>query len=33
MASAGDIPAGIDAFVAALAKHKHFARETNPPRV
>jgi catalase len=25
--------AGLDAFVAALAKHRHFARETDPPRV
>ena len=23
----------IDAFVAALAKHRHFERETDPPRV
>jgi catalase len=23
----------VDAFVAALAKHRHFERETNPPRV
>ena len=22
-----------DAFVAAIAKHRHFARETDPPRV
>jgi catalase len=25
--------AGQDAFIAALAKHRHFARETDPPRV
>jgi catalase len=25
--------AGADDFVAALAKHRHFARETDPPRV
>src|SRR6185503_21297920 len=25
--------AGTDAFVAAIAKHRHFARETDPPRV
>jgi catalase len=24
---------GIDDFVAAIAKHRHFARETDPPRV
>jgi catalase len=24
---------GIDEFVAAIAKHRHFARETDPPRV
>jgi threonine dehydrogenase-like Zn-dependent dehydrogenase len=23
----------IDNFVAAIAKHRHFARETDPPRV
>jgi catalase len=22
-----------DAFVAAIAKHRHFQRETNPPRI
>ena len=31
--SATDGAALVDAFVAALAKHRHFARETNPPRV
>jgi hypothetical protein len=31
VAQAGDAPA--DAFVAALAAHRHFARETDPPRV
>ena len=25
--------AASDAFIAAIAKHRHFARETNPPRV
>jgi catalase len=25
--------AGPDAFVQALARHRHFARETDPPRV
>jgi catalase len=25
--------AGADDFVAAIAKHRHFARETDPPRV
>ena len=25
--------AGPDVFIAALAKHRHFARETDPPRV
>jgi catalase len=31
VAPPGDVPA--DAFVAALAAHRHFARETDPPRV
>jgi catalase len=26
-------PAGLDAFVAAVARHRHFERETDPPRV
>jgi catalase len=30
---AAAIDQGIDAFVAALAKHRHFERETDPPRV
>jgi catalase len=29
----GDDARGIDRFVAAIAAHRHFARETNPPRV
>jgi catalase len=28
-----DTSAGTDDFVAAIAKHRHFARETDPPRV
>lgn len=28
-----DASDGADAFVAAIAKHRHFARETDPPRV
>ena len=28
-----DTSAGTDDFVAALATHRHFARETDPPRV
>jgi catalase len=28
-----DIASGIDAFITALGQHRHFARETNPPRV
>jgi len=28
-----DAGAGADAFVHAIAKHRHFARETDPPRV
>ena len=30
---ASDAGAVTDAFVAAIAKHRHFARETDPPRV
>jgi catalase len=30
---APDAGAAIDDFVAAIARHRHFARETNPPRV
>ena len=29
----GDDPAGIAAFIAAIARHRHFERETDPPRV
>jgi len=29
----GDDAAGIAAFIAAIAKHRHFERETDPPRV
>jgi catalase len=29
----GDDATGIAAFIAALAKHRHFERETDPPRV
>jgi catalase len=32
-AEASEIDEAIDAFVASLAAHRHFARETNPPRV
>jgi hypothetical protein len=32
-ADADDVEAGIDAFVTALGQHRHFARETDPPRV
>jgi catalase len=28
-----DSDAAADAFIAALAKHRHFARETDPPRI
>ena len=28
-----DAGPAIDLFVAAIAKHRHFARETDPPRV
>jgi catalase len=30
---ASDASAAGDAFIAAIAKHRHFARETDPPRV
>ena len=30
---ASDTSAATDAFVAAIAKHRHFGRETDPPRV
>ena len=30
---ASDTSAGLDDFVAAIATHRHFARETDPPRV
>jgi len=30
---ASDTRAGTDGFVAAIARHRHFARETDPPRV
>jgi catalase len=29
----GDDSAGITVFIAAIAKHRHFERETDPPRV
>jgi hypothetical protein len=29
----GDDATGIAAFIAAIAKHRHFERETDPPRV
>jgi catalase len=32
-AEAASIEQGIDAFIAALAMHRHFERETDPPRV
>jgi catalase len=31
--AAGDAKDAADRFVAAMAKHRHFARETDPPRV
>ena len=31
--SAPDAKAAADDFVAAIAKHRHFVRETDPPRV
>jgi catalase len=30
---ASDAVSAADDFVAAMAKHRHFARETDPPRV
>ena len=33
MLTASDAASVIDDFVAAIAKHRHFARETDPPRV
>jgi catalase len=30
---ANDVDAALDAFVGALAKHRHFERETDPPRI
>jgi catalase len=30
---ADDLEAGIDAFIVALGQHRHFERETDPPRV
>ena len=30
---ADDAASATDDFVAAIAKHRHFARETDPPRV
>jgi catalase len=30
---ASDTTSGLDDFVAAIATHRHFARETDPPRV
>jgi catalase len=30
---AGQMDAAVDAFVGALTKHRHFDRETDPPRV
>jgi catalase len=31
--AADDVDEGIEAFIAALGKHRHFERETDPPRV
>ena len=31
--STSDASTAGDAFIAAVAKHRHFARETDPPRV
>jgi catalase len=31
--AASDAGSVIDDFIAAIAKHRHFARETDPPRV
>jgi catalase len=33
VADAADAASGIEAFIAALARHRHFERETDPPRV
>ena len=33
IATSSDARTTTDAFVAAIAKHRHFARETDPPRV
>jgi catalase len=33
LTTADDIASGTEAFVTALGQHRHFARETNPPRV
>jgi catalase len=33
IATSSDPRATTDAFVAAIARHRHFARETDPPRV
>jgi catalase len=33
LVTAGDAAAGTAAFIAAVAQHRHFARETDPPRV
>ena len=30
---ATDVSAANDDFIAAIAKHRHFGRETDPPRV
>jgi catalase len=30
---ASDAAAASDTFIGAMAAHRHFARETNPPRV
>ena len=30
---AGDIEAAVPAFVDAIAKHRHFERETDPPMI
>ena len=31
--AAADATDAADSFIAAIAKHRHFARETDPPRV
>ena len=33
LAAAGDIGKAGKAFIAALAMHRHYVRETDPPRV